>query len=216
MNFLAIDFETANSDRSSACAIGLVLTDGSRILDQHYALIKPTTQDFQHTHIHGIAWDNVADQKDFAALWPDIAPLLAKADVLVAHDAPFVKDVLDRMLESIKAKEPERPFICTKKISKRTWSLGSHKLKDVAAHLGIPVDAKNPLSEALAAARILARALAQDARLEDGLINHVRLPSFGGLAISAPKPERKKRRLAASSAFWTIALVGCAILLTLA
>lgn len=41
MEFTAIDFETANASRDSACAIGLVTVKDGRIIDEYYKLIKP-------------------------------------------------------------------------------------------------------------------------------------------------------------------------------
>lgn len=41
MEFVAIDFETANTSRDSACAIGLVTVRNGRIIDEYYQLIRP-------------------------------------------------------------------------------------------------------------------------------------------------------------------------------
>ena len=41
MNFVAIDFETANEKRASACSLGLVVVKNSQIVDKRYYLIKP-------------------------------------------------------------------------------------------------------------------------------------------------------------------------------
>ena len=40
-NFAAIDFETANNERSSVCAVGVVIVRGGEIVDKFYSLIKP-------------------------------------------------------------------------------------------------------------------------------------------------------------------------------
>ena len=40
-NFAAIDFETANNERSSVCSIGIVIVRGEEIVDTFYSLIKP-------------------------------------------------------------------------------------------------------------------------------------------------------------------------------
>lgn len=37
----AIDFETANSERSSVCSVGVVIVRGGEIVDSFYSLIKP-------------------------------------------------------------------------------------------------------------------------------------------------------------------------------
>ena len=43
-NFAAIDFETANNERSSVCSIGIVIVRGEEIVDTFYSLIKPLVQ----------------------------------------------------------------------------------------------------------------------------------------------------------------------------
>lgn len=40
-NFVAIDFETANSFRSSICSIGLVVVLDKVIVEKFYSLVKP-------------------------------------------------------------------------------------------------------------------------------------------------------------------------------
>ena len=56
MNFVAIDFETANYARDSACAIGLVKVVGGENVDKAVHLIKPPTREFVFTYIHGLTW----------------------------------------------------------------------------------------------------------------------------------------------------------------
>ena len=40
-DFAAIDFETANNERSSVCSVGVVIVRGGEIVDKFYSLIKP-------------------------------------------------------------------------------------------------------------------------------------------------------------------------------
>ncbi|QKY68449.1 hypothetical protein [Lentibacillus sp. CBA3610] len=41
MQFVSIDFETANEKRSSPCAVGIAVVDGEKIVDAYYSLINP-------------------------------------------------------------------------------------------------------------------------------------------------------------------------------
>ena len=41
-NFVAIDFETANGNRSSVCSVGIVVVRDGEIVDKYYSLIQPT------------------------------------------------------------------------------------------------------------------------------------------------------------------------------
>ena len=51
MEFTAIDFETANASRDSACAIGLVTVKDGVIVDEYYHLIRPKIMYFNPDNI---------------------------------------------------------------------------------------------------------------------------------------------------------------------
>jgi DNA polymerase-3 subunit epsilon len=70
--FAAIDFETANYSPDSACAIGLVVVKGDRIVRREHYLIRPPDRQFVFTFIHGIAWEDVRDAPTFHELWPTL------------------------------------------------------------------------------------------------------------------------------------------------
>ena len=40
-NFAAIDFETANEQRTSVCSVGVVIVREGEIVDTYYSLIRP-------------------------------------------------------------------------------------------------------------------------------------------------------------------------------
>ena len=40
-DFAAIDFETANQQRTSVCSVGIVIVRAVEIADSYYSLIKP-------------------------------------------------------------------------------------------------------------------------------------------------------------------------------
>ena len=46
-NFAAIDFETANQQRTSICSVGIVIVRDGEIVDSYYSLIKPEPEYFQ-------------------------------------------------------------------------------------------------------------------------------------------------------------------------
>jgi len=75
--FVAIDFETADYPRESACAVGLVRVENHRIVERKYSLIKPPREKFVFTYLHGITWEDVANQPTFRELWPKYSPILA-------------------------------------------------------------------------------------------------------------------------------------------
>ena len=40
-NFVAIDFETANFEKSSVCSVGICIVQNGEIVDNYYSLIRP-------------------------------------------------------------------------------------------------------------------------------------------------------------------------------
>ena len=157
--FTAIDFETADHGRDSACAIGAVVVKNGRITDRFYELIRPPRPDFVFTYIHGITWDDVANCSTFADIWSDLERLIRKSDFLVAHYAPFDRSVLTACCEAADISVPEKRFACTVQVARRTWDLPSARLPVVCEHLGIRLRHHDALSDAEACARIAIKAM---------------------------------------------------------
>jgi len=155
MNFVAIDFETANYQPDSACAVGLVKVVGGEIVDMAVHRIRPPTREFVFTYIHGLAWKDVANADDFGTLWPKLAPLLAGATFFAAHNASFDKGVLRACCARYGIRAPSLPFRCTVQISRRAWNIRPTKLSDVCRKLEIPLNHHEALSDAMACAKIV-------------------------------------------------------------
>jgi len=153
--FIAIDFETADYQPDSACALALVRVEGSRIVHRSHFLIQPPRQDFIFTYLHGITWEMVAKEPTFGDLWPELKPLLADVKFFSAHNAPFDRGVLQACCAAHGLKAPGLPFLCTVTLARRTWKLFPTKLPDVCNYLGIPLEHHNAASDAEACARIV-------------------------------------------------------------
>lgn len=156
--FVAIDFETADYGRDSACAVALVRVEGDRIVATEHRLIRPPRRQFVFTYIHGIRWEDVAGAPPFAGVWPEVAPILEGASFFAAHNAPFDKGVLAACCAAAGLPDPALPFVCTVKLSRRAWTLPSNALDAVCRHLDIPLRHHEALSDAEACARILVAA----------------------------------------------------------
>ncbi len=159
MNFLAIDFETANYYRDSACAVGLVKVVKNKIQKSVSYLIKPPSSWFVFTYIHGLTWDDVKDEPTFGELWPNIRPMFNGVDFLVAHNSSFDRCVLRACCERYGIDYPEIPFQCTVQISRKLWDIFPTGLEIVCDHLGIPLNHHEALSDTLACAQIMMRAV---------------------------------------------------------
>lgn len=155
MRFAAIDFETANHSRNSACAVGLVVVDRGRIVDRVYQLIRPPTSDFTLTHIHGLTWQHVRAAPTFAELWPDLKRRISTVEFLAAHNAPFDKDVLAACCQTYRLRAVRHPFVCTVQVAREVWGIYPTKLPDVCARLRIPLRHHRADSDAEVCARIV-------------------------------------------------------------
>jgi DNA polymerase-3 subunit epsilon len=153
--FVAIDFETADRGRDSACAVGLIRVENNQIVERLHCFIRPPRHKFEFSHIHGITWSDVAQQLTFGELWPNIIPLLQGADFMAAHNAPFDKGVLYACCDAYGIPRPSQNFICTVQLARRTWNIRPTKLPNVCQHLGIQLEHHQALSDAEACARIV-------------------------------------------------------------
>ncbi len=155
MIFSAIDFETANYKRHSACAVGLVRVEDGEITRKNAYLIRPPDRWFVFTHIHGLTWDHVASAPSFKELWPELEPFFHKADFLVAHNAAFDRAVLCETCNYYGISPPRLEFKCTVKLARRILGIYPTKLPDVCRALGISLNHHEALSDALACAKIM-------------------------------------------------------------
>lgn len=93
-DFVAIDFETANRERTSICSVGLVRVENGDIREKIYRLIRPYPDYYSswNTRIHGLTYRDTAHAAPFPEVWADISPELAGLP-LVAHNSPSMKAV---------------------------------------------------------------------------------------------------------------------------
>lgn len=136
MDFVAIDFETANEERGSACEISLVRFSNGQVSEKLTSFIFQDRFSFINTSIHGITEKDVAKAPEFEEFWPTAREFIGSAP-LVAHNAGFDMGVLYRSLRGAQV-GAEIPYFCTMVLGRRAgldtayFSLGS-----VAANLGV-------------------------------------------------------------------------------
>lgn len=153
--FAAIDFETANNERDSACALGVVVVERGRIVERLYELIQPPSREFLFSHIHGLTWDDVKRAQRFDAVWSAMVRELQGVDFLAAHNAPFDKGVLHACCETYGLEPPPQPFVCTVRLARAQWDLRPTKLPDVCRYLRIKLRHHQADSDAEACAKIV-------------------------------------------------------------
>jgi len=159
--FVALDFETADYGRDSACAVGIVKVRGTRIVHEAAYLIRPPRRTFYFSYLHGITWEHVAEEPCFRSVWLKIRPFLSDAEFLVAHNASFDSSVLEVCCEAARIRPPELGFHCTMRLARQTWGINPTRLPDVCRRLRLPLDHHDPLSDARACAKIIIEAIRQ-------------------------------------------------------
>ncbi len=161
MDFVAIDFETANSNPTSACSLGIAVVENNRITLTKEWYIKPVPFrfDYYNTLIHGITARDVEICPGFDGLWEEILSFI-NGKILVAHYAPFDMAVLGALIDFYSLDSPGFDYFCSCELSRKTWrNLENHRLNTVCDHLRIGLDHHNAGSDAAGSAQIFLRAL---------------------------------------------------------
>ena len=160
MNYIAIDFETANSNPTSACSLGIVVVEENIIKEKYHYLINPK-EDFLefNVNIHGIKPEDVEEADTFTILWPKIKHYFN--GYIYAHNANFDICVLKSLIEKHKLEIPNVKWGCTLKIARKLWDgeLVNNKLGTISNFLEIEHNYHNALSDALICVGIINRGI---------------------------------------------------------
>lgn len=155
MNFIAIDFETANSNRSSICSMGIAIVEKGNLVGTEHFYIKPTPNyyDSYNTYIHGISDKETKNEKTFKQQWEILKQYFDKQTV-IAHNASFDLSVLRLTLDEGKLVYPDLDYHCTLRLSQVTLPIASHRLNNVSEYFNIKLQHHNAESDAKASALI--------------------------------------------------------------
>ena len=140
-NFAAIDFETANRERSSVCSVGVVIVRDGEIVDTFYSLIQPEPNYYNYwcSRVHGLCRTDTDDAPLFPDVWAQIEPLIEGLP-LVAHNRPFDEGCLRAVFRTYQMDYPEYEFLDTLAASRRLQrDLPNHQLQTVAAACGFQI-----------------------------------------------------------------------------
>lgn len=157
MDFTAIDFETANSKRTSACSIGMAKVRNGKVVDTYYELLRPVPDEFHYVNmaVHGITPDQVAGKPTLIERWDEVAGFIGD-DVLVAHSVSFEQSVINQSFLLHGLDIPGLDYLCTLYMSRVNYPqrLG-YKLDDVCKDLlGRKVNHHHALEDAVACAEL--------------------------------------------------------------
>lgn len=162
VDFTAIDFETANSNAASACAVGLVKVRDGRIEDRASWLIRPPAEHGAflpfNIKIHGITPEMVADAREWGEQLSALREFIGD-DITVAHNAGFDMGVIRAACAATITPTPKLRYLCSVQVSRKTYDIPSHRLPLAAEAAGFgPFAHHEALADAEACAAIISDA----------------------------------------------------------
>lgn len=154
MKTIAIDFETANETRASACSVGLAFIEDGKITRVEERLIRPPDMRFasRNIEIHGIRPRDVEDAPEFPEVLDEFIDDFRDA-TMIAHNAAFDFSVLRASCDQYKMSYPTLSYLCTVKMAQKVWpDLPSHKLNVIADYLKLKFVHHNAVEDAVVCA----------------------------------------------------------------
>ena len=121
-DFAAIDFETANNERTSVCSVGVVIVRDGEIVDSFYSLIQPEPNYYNYwcTQVHGLTRQDTEEAPVFPNVWKQIEPLIEGLP-LVAHNKAFDESCLKAVFRCYQMDYPDYEFLCTCVASRKAF-----------------------------------------------------------------------------------------------
>ncbi|MCO7125651.1 exonuclease domain-containing protein [Sporolactobacillus shoreicorticis] len=155
LSYVAIDFETANSRRTSPRSIGLTKVIQGQVTESYYSLINPEEYfDPYNTQIHGINEHDVIQAPTMDELYPKLLPFIDGLP-LVAHNASFDMSVLRFTFDKYRLPYPEVNYFCSYILAKKLLTLPSYRLDRVASYYRIAFHHHQASDDALVCAEIV-------------------------------------------------------------
>ena len=157
MDFVAIDFETANPNHNSACAIGITPVKNGVVGDTFYSLIRPPELEFTYHNIqvHGITANDVIDSPTLDQLWPVISSHIM-GNLVVAHHVSSDISILRQSLQAVGIPIPRINYLCSQMLSESLWPyLKNHHLDTLCDVHSISLEHHHAGSDAHAAAQLI-------------------------------------------------------------
>lgn len=157
-SFTAIDFELANADYTSICAVGVVCVEKGEIIKEYYSLVRPPENKYmwQATRVHGIKAKDTENAPSFPEVYKEIAPLL-KDRGMVAHNEKFDRSVLQKAMKryglSYKELGLKPKWVCTSELYKSKGFVRT-KLNICCDIMGVKLQHHEALSDARACAML--------------------------------------------------------------
>jgi DNA polymerase-3 subunit epsilon len=155
-DYIAIDFETANNNRISACAIGLAFVKNGYLVHTLKRYIKPPKEekftDF-HTNIHGINESHMEFALNFNLLWRAEFSKYFNTNLLVLHNASMDASILRNLFEYYNIENTTISYLDTMLLADKAGY--PKKLTELAQKFNIEIkNHHDPLCDAQACANV--------------------------------------------------------------
>lgn len=161
VDFVAIDVETANSDCSSICQVGIVQYQDGKLTEEWTTYIDPEDLFSPiNTHIHGI---NECKVKN-APLLPEVADRVYNYlnDSIVVCHTHFDRTALYQAFEKYSLRPPNSNWLDSARVARRTWeqfAWSGYGLANICKKLGYEFEHHDALQDAKAAGHVIIKAI---------------------------------------------------------
>ena len=138
LDFVAIDLETANFQRSSICEFGLAVVRDSKIVCSKSWLIRPKNNIYNQINIsvHGITPNMTDSCPSFTDVWPEISQYL-EGQLVVSHNTAFDMYALRDALDTANISYPNFRHMCSLRLSRKIFESRSYGIEALTRLLNI-------------------------------------------------------------------------------
>lgn len=165
LDFIALDFETANQKRGSVIQLGIAKVINGEVRKTSTVFITPPPGlerfDWQCVRVHGIKVQDVIG----APTWPEILERIIKFAgplPLVGHNVSVERSCIVQASEAHGIVSPDFPYWCSLRMAKRVFpGEPSHSLGKLTASLGLPAFAHHDAGEDAIASAALTLLMAE-------------------------------------------------------
>ncbi len=178
MEFIAIDFETANPSYASICQIGFARYSASELVDEWGSYVDP--EEYFHpmnVRIHGIDFPVVQGAPRLSDLHSGIMAWL-EGRVVVSH-TPFDRVALQQAFDKCGLPKPDCQWLDSSLVARRTWSecaYSGYGLASVCRLIGYDFGHHDALEDAKASGQVVIAACAASGLSMADWIARVRRP----------------------------------------
>jgi DNA polymerase III subunit epsilon len=158
MRFYYLDVETANSDHSSICQIGVGIFEDGELVGTWKSYIDP--EDYFHwgnIRIHGITPEMVKSKPTFAKVYPKIRRMFENN--IVVHHSPFDRVAFGKAFEKFGLEPFEVKWLDSARVARKVFGGGcldgGYNLANLASYLDIEFRHHDALEDSIACGKII-------------------------------------------------------------